>query len=650
MIESSEHFYDDDPARGHADVRTRLDGVSYFFIGNGLVQGAVQWAPRGEATPLGLLVMDPERLRKKREALTMAPDHGLGPTMLGVCSSGGEDRPCAEDVRVRWVLYQGVPAAEAVWRWRGGEVVERFFCPDRTTPRLVREVTVLGPALQLSLGSAGRARHARLSGPDLEIPLDPAAPVCSLIYELDAGSLHVRPVAGLVPVDAALAAWWASRPVVRFGHDLLDRFWRVSTWQLSAVVAESGRFDASIWQYNREWVRDQAFVALGLLMAGDRETGGRILRRLLREFVTPEGGCMDSSEVRARDEAELDQNGVLLHVLHQYVLWTGDLALVKDAWDRIAAVADYPLRTEFGHPSGLLHNCREFWERHRIHGIEPGFELAHHVFVSIGLFAAAALARRVGRQADASRWDRAAARLRAAMFDSAAGFVVDGVLVKRTRLDGSVQDRIQARPDAGLPPAVPLAGPGPHLLSPDTSTVLPIAFDVVDPRSALAARTLDLVEGLWNQAWSDGGHGRYDVSSEPDSPGPWPFASIFVARAAVEVGRPEGAWRVLEWLNRAAGAPAGSWFEFYGPRIAPPFPQVGVIPWTWSEVLSLLMGHLIGVRMTDADVVVRPRLLPGVTHAVARLAVADREMEIDVTCDAGQERPRAEVRFDGRLS
>jgi hypothetical protein len=107
---------------------------------------------------------------------------------------------------------------------------------------------------------------------------------------------------------------------------------------------------------------------------------------------------------------------------------------------------------------------------------------------------------------------------------------------------------------------------------------------------------------------------------------------------------------VLEWLNRAAGAPAGSWFEFYGPRIAPPFPQVGVIPWTWSEVLSLLMGHLIGVRMTDADVVVRPRLLPGVTHAVARLAVADREMEIDVTCDAGQERPRAEVRFDGRLS
>ena len=131
--------------------------------------------------------------------------------------------------------------------------------------------------------------------------------------------------------------------------------------------------DSSIWQYNREWVRDQAFVAIGHLMAGSRDVAALLLGRLLREFITPEGGAMDSSEVRGPDEAELDQNGVLLYALEQYVRWTGDVSIIAEHWARIAAVAEYPLRPEFAHPeSGLLVNSREFWERHRIHGIAPG--------------------------------------------------------------------------------------------------------------------------------------------------------------------------------------------------------------------------------------------------------------------------------------
>ena len=74
MIDVKEHYYDDDPESGHPDVRTRIKGVSYFFIGNGWIQGAVQVAPSGEGTPLGLLIMNPEYLGKKREALTMDKD------------------------------------------------------------------------------------------------------------------------------------------------------------------------------------------------------------------------------------------------------------------------------------------------------------------------------------------------------------------------------------------------------------------------------------------------------------------------------------------------------------------------------------------------------------------------------------------------
>jgi hypothetical protein len=60
MINVQEHFYDDDPSIGPPDVRTVLRGVNYFFLGNGLIQAAVQLAPQGEGTPLGLLIMDPE--------------------------------------------------------------------------------------------------------------------------------------------------------------------------------------------------------------------------------------------------------------------------------------------------------------------------------------------------------------------------------------------------------------------------------------------------------------------------------------------------------------------------------------------------------------------------------------------------------------
>ena len=95
MINPAEHVYDDDPNRGHPDVRTRLKDVSYFFLGNGLIQAAVQWAPGGEGTPLGLLLMDPDRLRKKREALTMDADSGLERTMVGVEVGGAWHEPTA---------------------------------------------------------------------------------------------------------------------------------------------------------------------------------------------------------------------------------------------------------------------------------------------------------------------------------------------------------------------------------------------------------------------------------------------------------------------------------------------------------------------------------------------------------------------------
>jgi hypothetical protein len=642
MIPASEHFDDDDPAAGHADVRTRLDGVSYFFLGNGRIEAAVQWAPNGDGTPLGLLLMDPERLGKKRDALTCDESRGLEGTVIRLCDGHGEGRPAPPDLRVEWVSHHGVPAVQATWSWQPITVRETFFCPDRASARLARQV-------EIDTTSAGDAEIVVATGDGAET-IEQAVSVGGgrparrwFVYGIGGPPPAVRvDVVPADPLEEEAIRDWQGRTRVELHGDPLGRLFACSASQLPAVISTRGRVDASLWQYNREWVRDQAFLALALVMIGRREEAAVILRRLLRDFVSAEGAPMDSSEVRGRDEVELDQNGVLLYVLEQYVLWTDDLALAGRAWDRVCAVAEYPLRREFSNPAGLLHNVREFWERHRLHGIEPGFELVHQVFVSMGLASAARLARRFGRDATASRWDAAARDLRAALLDGTPhALVQDGRLVKRRLLDGRVQDEIRPRPEAGLPSSAPLAQPGPHPLEPDTCTVLPIVFRFVPADSALARRTLAAVEALWNQAWEGGGYGRYHVASEPDSPGPWPFASLFVARAAVEAGLGDVARRTLAWLETVAGAPAGSWFEFYGPRQSPPFPQVGIIPWTWAEVIFLLVSHVLGVRPDERGIRVRPRLLPEMTRVEASIPIRDGRLALRVAVEPGRHEPLA---------
>ena len=632
MVDVAEHVYDDDPLRGHPDVRTRLTSVSYYVLGNGLIQAAIQHAPGGEGTPLGVLVMDPDRLRKKRESLTMDPARGLEPTMARIARPGGNLEPTPGTLIVSWVPGAAVPTVRASWGGGGLVVHETFSCPLPTQARLVRHIEVHNdspdPAPCTVMLGAGPSPFARAftlasderAGLTLGYDLDPASGAVSAV-ELEGPPAH-----------ASTGGLWSNRTSIAFNEPTLDHLFHASRVQLPAAISARGCMDGSIWQYNREWVRDQAFVVQALTMLGHRERAATMLRRLLTTFVTPEGATLDSSEVRARDDIELDQNGILLYVIREYVNWTGDVTLLSDLWDRIAALADYPLRSEFRHePSGLLSGCREFWERHAAHGIEPGLEMVYQVCVAIGLQAAADLARRIGRPSDADRWKTASARLRMAVLTDPVYAMHDARgFIKRRGLDGCIQETAVPRADAGLPAGSPLAGDAPHHLNPDTCAVLPIAFGFVEPDTAIARATLASVEGLWNQRWTGGGYGRYDVTSEPDSPGAWPFASLFVARAGVEAGDPATVWRVLRWLNQTAGAASGAWFEFNGPRIAPPFPQVGIIPWTWAELTLLLIHHILGVRPGETALRVRPRLLPGIGHLHARLPVRDGWLRIDL--------------------
>ena len=633
-MEVQEHFYADDPARGPADGKTTLRDVEYFFLGNGLIQAAVQVAPAGNATPVGLLIMDPDRLGPKRAALSFDRDAGIAATALSITDRGAVHAARAGSARARWLRGSRDPRVEVVWRSGRYHVTELFFCPDMKKARLLRLVTVTR-----SGGGASKVRlKTGLKGRTIDTGLTfrgrAAAPVV-FEYRLAKrdGRAEVRVGLGSDPgARTPAAAYWETTAACSFHDPLLDRFFEASKFQLRAAVAASGRLDGGIWQYNLEWVRDQALIAVALAMSGQPEPARTILARLLADFVSEEGATLDSSRLRPLEESEVDQNGVLLFALESYLDWTGDEDLIRTCWDRIEKVAAFPLRREFRHvPSGLLVNRREFWERHSAYGVRTGMELAHQLFVAMGLRAAGRLAGRLGHDLQAVEWTEAGTDLRRAMLmDPEFSLVEAGAFIKRRGIDGKVQRDIRPDPGSTLPHDAPLFGPGRHRLDPDTSAVLPVAWEFVDPEGRLAAKTLASMDVLWNQRWTGGGYGRYHVSSEPDSPGPWPFASLFVARAALEAGQPRTARRVLDWLGRLPGSRPASWFEFYGPRPVPPYPQVGVIPWTWAELVFLFVRHMLGVRPGEDLLSLRPRLIPGIDRMEGDLPLRGGRLEIGV--------------------
>lgn len=633
-MEVKEHFYADDPARGPADARTTLPGVEYFFLGNGLIQAAFQVCDASGAAPAGLLIMDPERLGPKRRSLSFDPLAGLDPTLVRVIEGRTVHQARGPTLVARRVAERSVPWVEAKWRDGDFAVTELLGCPDLDRARLIRLVRVAHSGTRrttarVRTGIGRRSVERRLSFHGEETK----AVIFEYRLERSRAASSVRLSLGRTPaVDPAQAGYWAATASARFSDPLLDRYFAAAKAGLRAVVARSGRLDGGVWQYNLEWVRDQAFIAMALAMSGQFEAARTILDRLLREFVSADGATMDSSRVRSFEESEFDQNGVLLLALECYADWTGDTGLLRRHRAAIVKLAEFPLRRFFRHePSGLLRNRREFWERHAAHGLREGMELAHQLFVSMGLDSAARLAGRMAEGRRARRWRTAAARLkRAALGPGRYALVENGRLVKRRGADGAVQADIRPAADSGLPAAAPLFGKGRHFLDPDTSAALPIAWEFVDPAGAVARRTLAGLERLWDQRWTGGGYGRYHVTSEPDSPGPWPFPSLFVARAYFEAGNGRKTRRVLDWLDRVPGGKSGGWFEFYGPRPVPPYPQVGIVPWVWAELLFLFVHHMLGVRPEREGLRLRPRLLSGLPSMDASLRLRGGRVELSV--------------------
>ncbi|MCC7498161.1 MAG: hypothetical protein IT160_11335 [Bryobacterales bacterium] len=637
------------PQRLHDDFQIAASGVEYYFLGNGRIRAIIQSVPAGSgASQGGISVMSPDHFGRKTDSL-LYERRGLRASRILVTAGDRSWDPQPGATTFQWIYPDGIPTVQMDWQAGPLHVTEQFFTAAEE-PVLFRVVTLtnrgsspVDPKLiGILIPNSGKMDEYQVDtvqgtlvalGYQRLSLFRADGPAAAFERRLTVSPGSIAPGAGVTVILALTLDWlreqcersgygdlhartavaWQRRTSFQSGNAVLDHLFRVSSNGVRAAVAQSGKMDGGIWQYNNEWARDSVMVAMGAAMAGHTGMARAILERNLAR-VTPDGGTVEASRHREPAGMELDQNGELLTAIWTHWVWSGDDAILRNDWKTIAAVADHVLQPVYRDAeSGLLHNEREFWERGTAHGVKDGYEIAYQAWNIVGLDHAARMALKTGDQAASQRWGRASAKMKESMLHHPRLALVDqGRFIKRRLVDGSVQDRFVPPHPERLSPVMPLGHEPVSYCDPDTTEVFPIFMGLVDPRGPLATNTLRAIEKLWNERWAIGGYGRYDVSSEPDSPGPWPFATLFAARAYAAARDDEKVWRALNWLRGLQGGAGGTWFEFYGHHDTGGIGATGIIPWTWGEMLVLFVHHFLGVRPSPDGVRVQPWLIRGV--------------------------------------
>jgi len=685
----------------HPDFMTYLEGIEYFVLGNGEVIGAVQFAPKDSpASFFGFTLWDAEVFCRKWSSYLYHPERGFANTRVGVLvgePAPGEEAKTGMFTGVKGYALSpetfqsvareypdGIPTVAVRWKAGSCDIEERFWVPNRgavvyravtvrnrsegplevgltaslyanfglfdrisTDPKAVAAVARGLASMELRCLEKPATAHGRYEvRANLGILQPGASARATYVYSVGSRGTPPAKIAagsdGLEKTRKETAKYWSARSEFSTGNPLLDGMFGASMAGMRAVVARSGRMDASPWMYNMEWVSDHALAVEALLHCGMTAEARTMLERAIAESVGDDGRTIESSRWFGFDYTELNQNGMLLWGTWVYACWTGDLALIKKHWKKIALCADFPLQSVFFDAKArMVHNKREFWERSDTHGVEDGFELAYQFWVSHGLAKAAELAALVGDAAAKTRWQKASHAIReSALRDPVYRLIEENRLIKRRKRSGEWHRHFIPPDRTKLPAGSPIATLEKPTADPDTITTYPIIFGMVDPRGDLAARTLDWMEEIWNQNWTEGGYPRYNTTGEDNPPASWPLASLLVARANAEAGNDARVWKVLRWLEAMNPLKSWSWFERYGQSITPPMPPVSFINWVWYEILSLELRHMAGFRPELDRITIRPWLPAGVERCDARVTVRGRPLTLSVTHAAGPARAR----------
>lgn len=657
--------------RLNADYISLLPGVEYFMLGNGEIQGVVQYCKDNKVAPgssfFGFTIMSAEHFTQKWTTFLYNAGHGFGNTLASVGVDGSFYGVSEKNLKsIGWKYIDGVPVVNVVWSEKGCEVEEQLFVPSEG-PVLFRRLHVKNPdtvAHKIEVGLSlvpnialfdtvyadAETRTANAEGfTTLRMfcyeknvqalgrytirtdrgTISPGAETeATFAYYMNGGESLLKKK-GIKDLWSATVDYWKKRDTVSTNNPNVDRVWSLSKTGLKAHVAKNGKRDSGIWEYGMEWVRDDVMVMVAFLQSGFFPEAKVLLERMFSKFVTNDGRTFESSQIFPFQFTELDQNGELLYAAWAYICWTGDYATVRKYWNKIVPLADLPLRPLFWKKdSGMLSNTREYWERNNSFGVKPGYELAYQFWVIYGLEKIAEVAAKLGHSRQAARWGSASRKIKENLLHNPKfRLIEDGHFIKRRTLDGEWQRTMIPPNRASMPAGTPIATEKTPLAEPDTSEVMPIMYEMIDPKSDLARKTLEWVEPLWNERWDIGGYERYNSSSEPEPPGPWPFPSMFVSEAYWEAGNYEKGLRVIDWHADINGGLSGGWLEYYPEG----HPTVGIVGWNWAEIVHFVVDHVMGVRPQLDKLVIRPRLGAGLDAVKSEVNVRGMRLDLKLT-------------------
>jgi hypothetical protein len=647
-------------------------GREYFILRSGRAQMLLQ-ADRADLGPAFTWMLfdaqDAKQSARKERAFNFVPKEGFGSSALEVVLGGFPFTALGHRTDTRWVVEEGIPTVEAVW-WAGGVRVTEHISALEANGAFRRQVRLEGAhlagaetmLLRLRLPQPGIVQEGGVlirEGGKARMALCVAdatpAKVDASTALLEIGPVAISP-GGSATVDTLLLAQvpvgeraqliaqardlaasnmatairdtahaWAAISTVSTRDRSVQEIFDKARFGLVGMIGPDGSMDAGPLEYGGQWVRDSSNTALGALHAGQFETARNVLQHILTKMISQDGVTMIAESFETPDREQFDQGGELLHLLRCYRDWTGDDSLVREHRALLIKVVERPLQPQFRDETGMVHNRREFWER----AFDDAYELAYQTYVILALREAAELAPALGAEDRAERWRNEANRIQQAMLSHPTRALVrDGRLIKRRNVTGAVADDPSGFP--GFFPDVPLKTERMHRLMPDASMALPIALGVVPAHSELAHHTLNDLEGLWNTRWSDGGYDRYHTSSQPDQPGPWPFATTFILRADHDAGNFDRSRRALEWLNTCPGGRAGTWFEEI-PSTRMQSRTCGLVLWTSGEVALFVVRHYLGVNFEHGALAIRPALYPGSPPVQADLRYRQGRLRLEIS-------------------
>lgn len=286
--------------------------------------------------------------------------------------------------------------------------------------------------------------------------------------------------------------------------------------------------DTRQWDYRYSWVRDSAYAAEALLLAGDR-TGARRIAEFLLSAVSPTervfpapflrvdgtlpdgerdllwlSGHAESRPARAGNGAihqlQLDLAGSVLWIVYHLAGGETDTGWLHQYWWAIEALADWMRHTWSQQDASL-------WEYRTIRGHHTHSRLMNWV----GLKSAQYLAESLGLPDRGERWRRAALRIREAMLH-----------------DAHLAGRFEPRPGSPSADAALLALPLYDFVSVDDPLYLATLDNI--------ARHLVVDDLVYRYREDDLGQARH----------PFLLAGFWYARVLLRQGRLEEADRIIQ--------------------------------------------------------------------------------------------------------